>query len=128
MPQYVKQDERWGFLYQIDHKDASTGVKFTRVMHCKEPPGDEIKQDDENCNTVVVSVINKDKRKKSHIDIFFAEKHTDLLNDGRDLVAFDIESKARYGKFAHIFSMVTIKARYTNQFRLNWTWPADSVK
>jgi hypothetical protein len=51
-----EQDEEWGFLYQIDHLNASTGKKFTRVMHCSEIPKGE-GQEDENCTTLKEHVI-----------------------------------------------------------------------
>jgi hypothetical protein len=50
IPKYIKQDERWGFLYQLDHLNASTGEKFTRVKHCNEMPRNK-KEEDENCTT-----------------------------------------------------------------------------
>jgi hypothetical protein len=51
-----ERDEEWGFLYQIDHLNASTGKKFTRVMHCSEIPKGET-QEDENCTTLEENVI-----------------------------------------------------------------------
>jgi hypothetical protein len=51
IPRYIERDEEWGFLYQIDHLNASTGKKFTRVMHCSEIPKGERKED-ENCTTL----------------------------------------------------------------------------
>jgi hypothetical protein len=53
-----EQDEEWGFLYQIDHLNASTGEKFTRVLHCSEIPKGE-GQEDENCTTLDEYVILK---------------------------------------------------------------------
>jgi hypothetical protein len=46
----------WGFIYQIDHLNVSTGLKFTRVMHCQTMPTDK-KEEDENCTSLVANVI-----------------------------------------------------------------------
>jgi hypothetical protein len=51
IPGYIKQDERWGFLLQIDHLNVSTGFKFTRAMRCNEMPKDK-REEDENCTTL----------------------------------------------------------------------------
>jgi hypothetical protein len=51
IPKYIQKDARWGFLYQLDHLNASTGEKFTRVKHCNEMPKDK-QEEDENCTTL----------------------------------------------------------------------------
>jgi hypothetical protein len=52
IPHYIEQDEEsWGFLYQIDHLNGSTGDKVTRVMHCSEIPKGE-REEDKNCTTL----------------------------------------------------------------------------
>jgi hypothetical protein len=48
-------EEKWGFLYQSDHLNASTGGTFTRIMQCNEMLKDD--QVDENCTSLVFAVI-----------------------------------------------------------------------
>jgi hypothetical protein len=47
-----------GFLLQIDHLDATTAVKYTRVMHCERMPLEK-KEEDENCILIKANVSSK---------------------------------------------------------------------
>jgi hypothetical protein len=55
VPHYIERDETWGYLVQIDHLNAATGVKYTRVMQCGEMPKDK-HEENENCTTIVTNV------------------------------------------------------------------------
>jgi hypothetical protein len=55
VPTNVEQDEKWGYLIQIDHLNTTTGVKYTRVLECDQMPSDK-RQEDENCTTLVTGV------------------------------------------------------------------------
>jgi len=55
IPEYIKLDENWGYLIQIDHLNSSSEEKYTRVMKCDQMPKDK-QEEDQNCTSLVAMV------------------------------------------------------------------------
>jgi len=56
VPKYIKLDESWGYLIQIDHFNTTISEeKYTRVMECDQVPKDK-QEEDENCTTLHLQV------------------------------------------------------------------------
>jgi len=51
IPEYIKPDENWGYLIQIDHFNSTSEEKYTRVMKCDQMPKDK-QEEDQNCTTL----------------------------------------------------------------------------
>lgn len=78
---YQKTLRRNGTLVQVDHRDKSTGVKFSRVMQCNKMPKDK-QEEDQTCSTLYVQVSFYPYLHWNSINSVILQEGTNFLNDG----------------------------------------------